>query len=99
MSHENFKQKGQVIYFSHGGGPLPILGDSSHEQMNEFMRNLPKKINRPDTIVVISAHWEEDVVTIQSGNNPDIKYDYYGFPDAAYDIEYPCKGDSDLALK
>jgi 4,5-DOPA dioxygenase extradiol len=67
--------------------------------MIEFMKNLPDKIKRPDSIIVISAHWEEDVVTIQSGSNPDIMYDYYGFPDAAYNIKYPCKGDSDLALK
>jgi aromatic ring-opening dioxygenase catalytic subunit (LigB family) len=99
MNKENLKQKGQVIYFSHGGGPLPILGDSSHEKMNEFMKSLPKKVRRPDAIVVISAHWEEDIVTIQSGKGPDIKYDYYGFPEAAYNIKYPCLGDSNLALE
>ena len=99
MRNENSNRKGQIVYFSHGGGPLPILGDSSHDKMNEFMENLPNKINRPDAIIVISAHWEEDVVTIQSGSQPDIKYDYYGFPDAAYDIKYPCKGNRDLALK
>ena len=25
--------KAQVVYFSHGGGPLPILGDPRHKAM------------------------------------------------------------------
>ncbi|HHX60028.1 MAG TPA: dioxygenase [Epulopiscium sp.] len=67
--------------------------------MIEFMKDLPYKIKKPDSIIVISAHWEEDIVTIQSGSEPDIMYDYYGFPEASYNIKYPCKGDRDLALK
>ena len=35
-----------IIYFSHGGGPLPILNDPSHAKMIEFMKNLPSKISR-----------------------------------------------------
>lgn len=88
---------GQVIYFSHGGGPLPILGDPSHQQMVAFMRDLPAFIRRPEAVVVFSAHWEEDIVTIQSGEQPGILYDYYGFPEDAYRIEYPCRGDKALA--
>ncbi|NCB42787.1 MAG: dioxygenase [Clostridia bacterium] len=99
MNNENKEHKGQVIYFSHGGGPLPILGDFSHNNMIAFMKKLPSKIERPDSIVVFSAHWEEEEVSIQSGGEPGIMYDYYGFPDAAYHIQYPCKGNRDLALK
>lgn len=99
MNKDNLNQNGQVVYFSHGGGPLPILDDTSHYKMIQFMKNLPQKIKRPDSIIVISAHWEENIVTIQSGTEPDIMYDYYGFPEAAYSIKYPCKGNTDLALK
>lgn len=89
----------QILYFSHGGGPLPLLDDPSHKKMIEFMKDLPDKIHRPDSIVVISAHWEENDVTVQSGKEPGMLYDYYGFPEAAYQIKYPCKGDRELALK
>lgn len=99
MRKNNSNNNGQIIYFSHGGGPLPVLDDSSHDNMIQFMKSLPQKIKRPDSIIVISAHWEEDIVTIQSGREPEIMYDYYGFPEPAYDIKYPCKGDRDLALK
>lgn len=99
MCKDNANHNGQIIYFSHGGGPLPILDDPSHDKMIQFMKNLPSQIQRPDSIIVFSAHWEEDVVTIQSGVEPEIMYDYYGFPEAAYDIKYPCKGNSELAFK
>ena len=89
----------QIIYFSHGGGPLPILNDPAHDKMIQFMKNLSTNIRRPDSIIVFSAHWEEETVTIQSGNSPDLIYDYYGFPEPSYSIEYPCKGNPQLASK
>ena len=33
----------QIVYFSHGGGPLPILGDPGHKAMIDFMTALPEK--------------------------------------------------------
>lgn len=93
------EKKGTVIYFSHGGGPLPILGDPSHVKMVEFMRHLPKKFPKPDAIIVISAHWEETAATVLGGSNPDMLYDYDGFPSAAYDITYPAAGNPALASR
>jgi aromatic ring-opening dioxygenase catalytic subunit (LigB family) len=89
----------QVVYFSHGGGPLPILGDPSHRAMVEFMRHLPSQLHRPDAIVVISAHWEEKQATLLGAANPPMLYDYYGFPEEAYQINYPGPGDPELAQR
>ena len=90
-------QKCQIVYFSHGGGPLPILGDPSHKAMIDFMRQLPAQIRRPDAILVISAHWEESAATLLGAAKPPMFYDYYGFPDEAYKITYPAPGSPDLA--
>ena len=90
-------RKGKVIYFSHGGGPLPILGDKSHKAMVQFMEHLPSVIGKPDTIIVISAHWEESAATVLGSSNPVMFYDYYGFPDEAYNITYPAPGNLELA--
>lgn len=97
MNETKLNLKGQVVYFSHGGGPMPILGDASHEKMVEFMSALPEQLHKPKSIVVFSAHWEEAVVTIQSGQTPTMLYDYYGFPEAAYHINYSCVGHRALA--
>lgn len=97
MNTNKLKQKAQIVYFSHGGGPLPLLGDASHQAMIDFMVRLPSRLRRPDAILVISAHWEEDIATVTGAAAPPLFYDYYGFPDAAYDITYPAPGSPDLA--
>jgi len=87
----------QIVYFSHGGGPLPILGDASHQKMIEFMAHLPERLRKPEAILVISAHWEESAATLLGAANPPMFYDYYGFPEQAYEINYPAPGSPALA--
>src|SRR5512139_909575 len=87
----------QIIYFSHGGGPLPILGDAGHQAMVDFMLQLPTQLRKPDAILVISAHWEENTATLLGAHNPPMFYDYYGFPAQAYEITYPASGSPELA--
>ena len=91
------QNKAQIVYFSHGGGPLPLLGDKSHKAMVEFMKQLPSQLKRPEAILVISAHWEESVATLLGTHAPTMFYDYYGFPDEAYEIVYPAPGSPELA--
>ena len=67
--------------------------------MNEFMGKLPEMLRRPEAILVISAHWEENMVTVQGGESPPMLYDYYGFPEQAYEINYPAPGNPALAEK
>ncbi len=86
-----------VLFLSHGGGPLPLLGDEGHSEMVKNLKNLASKIDKPSAIIVISAHWEEDIPTITSAPNPSLIYDYYGFPEESYLIEYPCPGEPFLA--
>jgi 4,5-DOPA dioxygenase extradiol len=93
----SFESKTQIVYFSHGGGPLPILGDAGHKAMVDFMTRLPLQLKKPDFILVISAHWEESAATLLGAQNPEMFYDYYGFPDQAYAITYPAPGSPELA--
>jgi aromatic ring-opening dioxygenase catalytic subunit (LigB family) len=94
MTQEN---NTRIVYFSHGGGPLPILGDPGHQAMIDFMTRLPEQLPRPEAILVISAHWEEPVPTLLGAEKPPMFYDYYGFPKAAYQIKYPAPGHPALA--
>jgi 4,5-DOPA dioxygenase extradiol len=97
MDQDSAHRGAQVVYFSHGGGPLPILGDPSHRAMVEFMSRLPAQLARPEAIVVVSAHWEERAATLLGAPHPPMFYDYYGFPQQAYDITYPAPGHPALA--
>jgi len=94
---QNQKKRAQIVYFSHGGGPLPILGDAGHKAMVDFMRQLPSRLRKPDAVLVISAHWEESTATLLGAQKPPMFYDYYGFPEKAYTITYPAPGSPELA--
>ncbi|QCU90059.1 DODA-type extradiol aromatic ring-opening family dioxygenase [Thiomicrorhabdus sediminis] len=87
----------QICFISHGGGPLPLLQPKNNQQMIDTLLQIRKLLTRPKAILVISAHWEASRPTITAGKNPQLIYDYSGFPDAAYHIEYPCRGEPQLA--
>ncbi len=90
-------QNGTIIYFSHGGGPMPLLEDPGHKKMISFMQDLPKSLKKPDEILVISAHWEEGRPTIVNSKNPSLLFDYYGFPKKTYNLNYAVSGNPHLA--
>ena len=90
-------EKAQIVYLSHGAGPLPVLGDPSHRAMVDFMSELPARLRRPEAILVISAHWEEEAATVLGAEAPPLFYDYYGFPEEAYRLTYPAPGAPALA--
>jgi 4,5-DOPA dioxygenase extradiol len=99
MNSESNFPPSPVLYLSHGGGPLPLLGDKGHQNLVNFIREVTPTLGIPTAILVISAHWEEDKPTITSGAFPSLIYDYYGFPKESYEIKYPAPGSPELANK
>lgn len=93
-----------VVFAPHGGGPWPWvdLGFPKKEldELAAYLRSLralPK--NPPKALLVVSAHWEEDVPTVMTSPRPPMLYDYYGFPEESYRITWPAPGDPALAKR
>lgn len=85
------------LFISHGGGPLPLLGDEGHQQVVSCLQQIAAAIPKPKAMLIISAHWECELPTITASPQPELIYDYTGFPAEAYDIKYPCAGEPQLA--
>lgn len=86
-----------ALFLSHGGGPLPLLGDPGHRDMVDQLTAIAARISRPSAILVISAHWETSVPMVTAHPTPSLIYDYSGFPAEAYRIDYSCPGEPVLA--
>jgi len=49
--------------------------------------------------LIISGHWQADVVSVHSNKSPGLLYDYQGFPPHTYEITYPAPGDTALSAR
>lgn len=86
-----------IIYIPHGGGPMPLLGDPGHAGLTAFLKGLNDFLPQPKTILMISAHWEENAASISAASQPEMIYDYGGFPPETYEYQYPAPGHPELA--
>lgn len=90
-----------TYFLSHGGGPWPWLDGPMRDGMallEESLRALPTEVGgRPSAILMVSGHWEAPTFTVQSHPNPPMIYDYGGFPEHTYRIQYPAPGSPALA--
>ncbi|WP_233998686.1 DODA-type extradiol aromatic ring-opening family dioxygenase [Microbulbifer pacificus] len=89
--------RAEILFVSHGGGPLPLLGDPGHREMVACLQKIAARLHKPSAVLVVSAHWEERVATVTSAHQPQLIHDYYGFPEESYHIQYPAPGDPSLA--
>lgn len=39
--------RARALYIPHGGGPLPLLGDTGHAELAEGLRGLERDLGRP----------------------------------------------------
>ncbi|ALS25241.1 DODA-type extradiol aromatic ring-opening family dioxygenase [Paenibacillus naphthalenovorans] len=84
-----------ALFLAHGS-PMLAIEDTVY---SGFLNTLSRQV-QPKAIVIFTAHWESEVLTISSLDGTyDTIYDFGGFPDALYQIKYPAKGSTTIASK
>lgn len=96
-------QRQPTFFIPHGGGPCFFMEwtpADTWNQMRAFLENLLGTLEtRPKAILVVSAHWEEPRFTVHAGAQPGLLFDYYGFPEHTYQLQFPASGAPQLAQR
>ncbi len=90
-----------TVFIPHGGGPCFFMEWSPRnawDKMADYLRGIANHLpQQPKAIVMVSAHWMESVINVTSHAQPELIYDYYGFPPHTYELKYPAAGEPALA--
>ena len=95
-----------TFFLPHGGGPCFFMdpdGGPADPMWQPMQAYLASRIDglpeRPRAILLISGHWEDDRVTVHSGDGQPLLFDYYGFPEHTYRLRWDAPGSPEVAAR
>ena len=83
-----------ALFLAHGA---PILLDD--ELWMRELAGWSKALARPKSILMLSAHWEEAPATLSATTPVPLVYDFYGFDEKFYRMQYRAPGAPALAAR
>jgi 4,5-DOPA dioxygenase extradiol len=82
------------LFISHSWPMLAL----EQNRYTGFLEGLAAHYPAPKAVVLFSAHWESEVVTVGSTDDTfETIYDFGGFAPELYTLKYPAKGSTAIA--
>lgn len=86
-------KKSPACFISHGAPSFAIEPDA----LSAYLHKLGKSLPNVKAVLIVSPHWQTRQLEVMSTLKPETVHDFFGFPAALYDLQYPAQGDPVLA--
>ena len=85
-------RRAPVLFLSHGAPPL-----ADDALWTSELAGWAGGLDKPDSILMVSAHWEAAPITLSSTSGASLLYDFWGFPQKYYQVRYAAPPAPELA--